>query len=207
MGQAAEQNDLTTNFLLSGVGGQGTLLAADVVALVGVELGLEAKKSEIHGMAQRGGSVVSQVRWGRRVYSPIIPAGEADVLVAFERLEALRYADQIRPGGILLVNDYAIAPISVTSGNDTYPTPEQENAAYAGQLRVYRVPAMEIARQVGPIQVMNVVLLGALSAVLPVDPSVWLGVLARRVPERTLDVNRAAFAAGRACLEGAQHAQ
>ena len=141
MGQAAEQSDLTTNFLLSGVGGQGTLLAADVVALVGIELGLEAKKSEIHGMAQRGGSVVSQVRWGRRVHSPIIRAGGADVLVAFERLEALRYADQIRPGGILLVNDYAIVPISVTSGNGTYPTSEQESAVYAGHFRVYRIPS------------------------------------------------------------------
>ncbi len=198
----ADRADLTTNFLLTGVGGQGTLLAADVVARVGVELGLDAKKSEIHGMAQRGGSVVSQVRWGITVHSPIIGAGEADIMVAFERLEALRYADQLRPGGVLLVNDYRISPISVTSGNDTYPTAQEEETAYSGQVRMRLVPAMEIARGVGHVRVMNVVLLGALSAVMPVDPAVWLRVLGQRVPEQTLEMNQAAFLAGRAYVEG-----
>ena len=200
--QPGQPSALTINFLLTGVGGQGTLLAADIVALVGVDLGLDAKKSEIHGMAQRGGSVVSQVRWGKEVHSPIIGAGEADVMVAFERLEALRYADQLRLGGILLVNDYRIAPISVTSGNDTYPTAEQEQSIYTGCLRMLLVPAMEIARDLGQARVSNMVLLGALSAQIAVDAGVWLAVIARRVPERYLELNRAAFRAGRAYLEG-----
>ena len=189
-----------TDFLLTGVGGQGTLLAADVVALVGVALGLDVKKSEIHGMAQRGGSVVSQVRWGERVYSPVITPGEADVMVAFERLEGLRYADQVRPGGTVLVNDYRISPVSVSSGNDAYPTADEEAAAYASHLAVEWVPATAIAQGLGAARVTNVVLLGALSARLPVAPEVWLEVIGRRVPERFLALNREAFAAGRAYL-------
>jgi len=119
------------NFLLVGVGGQGTLLAADVVALVGMESGYDVKKSEVHGMAQRGGSVTSHVRWGERVYSPLIAPGEVDYFVAFERLEALRYVEMMRPRGVLLINDYRISPVTVSSGDSVYPTQGDEDAAYA----------------------------------------------------------------------------
>jgi len=201
----ARTNLRRADILLAGVGGQGTLLAADVVALVGVALGLDVKKSEIHGMAQRGGSVVSQVRWGGKVHSPVIAPGEADVLVAFERLEGLRYADMLRPGGTVLVNDYVISPVSVSIGTDTYPTPEEEDAAYGDRLTAIRVPATEIAQRLGQARVTNVVLLGALSARLPVPPKVWLEVIAGRVPERYLALNREAFRAGREHLAGAPH--
>ncbi|NLD42487.1 MAG: indolepyruvate oxidoreductase subunit beta [Chloroflexi bacterium] len=200
--QRGQPGNPATNILLTGVGGQGTLLAADIIALVGMELGLDVKKSEIHGMAQRGGSVVSQVRWGPKVHSPIIGRGEADIMVAFERLEGLRYADQLRPGGVLLVNDYRIAPISVTAGDDVYPSAEQERAAYGDHLRVRLVPAMRIAQELGQVRVSNVVLLGALSTELHVDPAIWLRTIARRVPERYLALNQAAFRAGRAYVEG-----
>ncbi|MBC7236616.1 MAG: indolepyruvate oxidoreductase subunit beta, partial [Chloroflexi bacterium] len=180
------------------VGGQGTLLAADVIALVGMEQGHDVKKSEVHGMAQRGGSVTSHVRWGKRVYSPVIGSGEVDYFVAFERLEALRYAHMLRPEGTLLINDYRISPVSVSSGDDLYPTPAQEELAYqplAG--RVHYVPAIDLARELGNPRVNNVVMLGALSALLNVPQETWLAVVARRVPERYVELNQRAFIVGR----------
>jgi len=191
----------TTNFVLAGVGGQGTLLAADVVALVGMAQGLDVKKSEVHGMAQRGGSVNSHVRWAPTVHSPLIAPGEVDYVVCFERLEALRYAELLRPGGVLLINDYRISPVSVSSGNDVYPTEEDEAAAYAGSIdRCVYVPAIDIAQGLGNARVNNVVMLGALSTFLPLDEDAWLDVIAGRVPERFVALNRDAFMAGRAHL-------
>ncbi len=195
-----KRNERTTNFLLTGVGGQGTLLAADVVSLVGMQLGLDVKKSEVHGMAQRGGSVISHVRWGERVLSPLIAAGEVDYLIAFERLEALRYATLVRPKGVVLVNDYRIAPVSVSSGNDAYPDAAAELNAYGDALQVYYVPAIEIAQSLGQSRVNNVVMLGALSYFLPAPQEVWLEVISGRVPERTIALNREAFIAGRDCM-------
>jgi indolepyruvate ferredoxin oxidoreductase beta subunit len=192
-----EPQGQTTNFLLAGVGGQGTLLAADVVALVGMELGLDVKKSEVHGMSQRGGSVTSHVRWGDLVHSPLITPGKADFFIAFERLEALRYADFLRPGGTLLISDYRIPPVSVSSGNDTYPSDADERAAYAEAIeRCFYVPAIDMAREIGNTRVNNVVMLGALSAFLGVPDTTWLAVLSRRVPARYVEPNREAFAAG-----------
>lgn len=199
----AARADGATNIVLVGVGGQGTLLAADVVAMVGLELGLDVKKSEVHGMAQRGGSVVSEVRWGRQVRSPLIEPGEVDLLVAFERLEALRYADLLRRDGALLVSDYRIVPISVTSGNDVYPDAAAEEAAFDGRIaRRHLIPAIEIARSLGQPRVSNVVMLGALSALMDVDEGVWLDVVSRRVPQRYVEMNRQAFRLGRDHLAG-----
>jgi indolepyruvate ferredoxin oxidoreductase beta subunit len=198
----------TTNFLLAGVGGQGILLAADVIALVGLESGLDVKKSEVHGMAQRGGSVNSHVRWGERVFSPLIAPGEVDYLIALERLEALRYADQLRPNGVLLINDYRIMPVSVTSGSDIYPSADDEDRAYSGVIerRLY-VPAMSIARELGQTRVNNMVMLGALSSFLDVSKDIWLEVISRRVPERYIELNQRAFLAGRAyCVAHLQEA-
>jgi indolepyruvate ferredoxin oxidoreductase beta subunit len=193
------------NFILAGVGGQGTLLAADIIGLVGLELGLEVKKSEVHGMAQRGGSVTSHVRWGERLHAPLIAPGEVDVLIAFERLEGLRYVELLRPQGVVLVNDYRIAPVGVSSGDDVYPSAEAEEAVYsAAGLRRILVPAMRLAEELGQARVNNVVMLGALAALLatpegdtcraPVE--VWSRVIAQRVPERFRALNERAFAAG-----------
>ncbi|NLG27423.1 MAG: indolepyruvate oxidoreductase subunit beta [Chloroflexi bacterium] len=186
------------NLLLCGVGGQGILLAADVVALVGVELGYDVKKSEIHGMAQRGGSVTSHVRWAQRVYSPLSAPGEVDYVVAFERLEALRYAALLRPGGTLLVNDYRITPGSVTAGQDDYPSAQQEAETYGERVHVLYLPAMALAQQLGQVRVNNIVMLGALSAHLATPEEVWRRVIASRVPARFVELNERAFAAGRA---------
>lgn len=201
MSVSREVGQLPLNFLLAGVGGQGTLLAADIVSLVGMELGYDVKKSEVHGMAQRGGSVVSQVRWGQRVYSPLISAGEVDYCLAFERLEALRYAGLLRSNGVLLVNDYRIPPISTSTGDDVYPSQADEQRAYAAKVaRVAYVPAMRLAAEAGQVRTNNVVMLGALAALMDSPAEVWLRVVAQRVPARYTELNQQAFAAGQAFI-------
>jgi indolepyruvate ferredoxin oxidoreductase, beta subunit len=191
------------DFLLAGVGGQGTLLASDVLVEVGSRDGYEAKKSEIHGMAQRGGSVTSHVRWGEKVYSPFIGKGEADYFLAFEKLEAIRQVEAVRPGGIIIVNDYRIAPVSVSSGGAEYPSDERiRQALMSVSSEVHFVPGVTLAEEVGNARTSNVVLLGALSQFLDVPADVWLEVLAARVPQRFVDLNKAAFLRGRDAVIG-----
>ena len=186
------------NFFLVGVGGQGTLLASDVLALLGIKTGYDVKKSEIHGMAQRGGSVTSQVRWAEKVYSPLVGKGEADYYLAFERLEGLRYIEFLRSGGVAIINDYRIPPVSVNTGVDEYPDDERTRRIL-GEVtgRAYFVPAMQIAEAVGNARTNNVVLLGALSRFLDIPVESWLEVIAERVPARYVEMNRQAFLQGR----------
>ncbi len=189
------------DFLLVGVGGQGTLLASDIIADTGRRAGYDVKQSEVHGMAQRGGSVTSHVRWAEQVFSPIIGRGEADLLLAFEKLEAVRCAGMLCPGGTILVNDHAIAPVSVSTGSETYPTDEQiRRALGAISPHVHWLPGISLALQVGNVRASNVVLLGALSRFVDVDADLWLAAIAERVPARTLEINRAAFLAGRQAI-------
>lgn len=186
------------NFLLVGVGGQGTILASNVLAEVGLEAGYDVKKSEVHGMAQRGGSVVSHVRWGEAVRSPIIGAGEADVLLAFEKLEALRYAELLRRGGLALVGDHAIPPVSVSAGSDIYPTDERvRSALLAVTDDLHFLPTVAAAQDVGNARAHNIVMLGALSQRLDVPVEVWERVITTWVPERYRDLNLRAFHRGR----------
>jgi indolepyruvate ferredoxin oxidoreductase beta subunit len=191
----------TINFILAGVGGQGTILASDLLAQVGMEAGYDVKQAEVHGMAQRGGSVSSHVRWGSVVYSPLIAVGEADIMVAFEQIEALRYVHFLRPGGAVVVNQQAIAPITVSAGPARYPSMDilRSELAQATE-RVFWVPAMDIARALGNDKVTNVVLLGALSALLDVPQRVWLKAVESRVPARFLQLNQQAFQRGREAL-------
>jgi indolepyruvate ferredoxin oxidoreductase beta subunit len=187
------------SFLLAGVGGQGTILASNVLAEVALATGFDVKKSEVHGMAQRGGSVNTHVRWdAERVYSPLIGLGEADILLAFERAEALRYAEYLKPGGAAIVNDHTIEPITVTSGGAHYPT-EQELQAVYGEVtdQFCVVPGTAIAQDLGNARAANVVLLGALSTFLNVPEGVWLQVIEARVPPKYLELNRQAFLKGR----------
>ena len=187
------------NFVLVGVGGQGTILASDVLAELGLKLGYDVKKAEVHGMSQRGGSVVSHLRWGPQVFAPVIARGEADFLVAFEKLEAARFVDLLRPGGTVLVNDYAITPATVNAGSAVYPPDKALQADLAAaQARTVWIKGMEIAEGLGNAKVANVVLLGALSALMPDLPlEAWNEVLALRVPPKFLELNRKAFQAGR----------
>jgi indolepyruvate ferredoxin oxidoreductase beta subunit len=191
------------NFLLAGVGGQGTILASNVLAEVALAAGLDVKKSEVHGMAQRGGSVNTHVRWdSERVYSPLVGMGEADVLLVFERAEALRYADFLKPGGVAVVNAHTIEPITVTSGGAHYPTEVELRAVYAEITeRLYLVPGTAIAQELGTARAANVVLLGAFSAFVDLPPETWLKVIEARVPPKYVELNRAAFLAGREAVK------
>lgn len=193
------------NFLLAGVGGQGTILASDVLVNVGLAAGYQAKQAEVHGMSQRGGSVTSHVRWGKVVFSPIAAAGEIDVLLAFEKAEALRNLRQLRPGGLVVINMEAIKPLTVTSGGQPYPEDEHLRLTFeqATSHTVY-VDGACIATELGNARVANVVLLGALAA--QVEKSgmaskaltfdTWLEVISGRVPQKYVELNKKAFRAG-----------
>jgi indolepyruvate ferredoxin oxidoreductase, beta subunit len=189
----------TTNFVLAGVGGQGTLLASDIVAQVGLHLGFDVKKSEVHGMAQRGGAVISHVRWGQTVASPLCEKGAADYLIAQEMLESLRWLDYLRPGGVVIVNRQRIVPTSTVFASATYPTEDEIIAALKKLTeRVVLVDAAGVAEQLNNPRVANSVLIGALSAVMSTVPAeAWLQVLTERVPAKHQEVNRQAFWAGR----------
>jgi indolepyruvate ferredoxin oxidoreductase beta subunit len=192
----------TMNFLITGVGGQGTVLASDIMAAVGLAADYDVKKSDILGLAIRGGAVISHVRWGERVHSPIVPEGRADYLVAFEILEGLRWLDQVRPQGTIMINQQEIHPVSVSSGFATYPDRETvEESLQHVAASVYRVPGLEMARELGNARVLNVVLLGAISALLPVEPETWEGVLEERVPPRYKALNIQAFRNGREWIQ------
>ena len=196
----------TINFLLAGVGGQGTILASDVLVHVGLKVGYQAKQAEVHGMSQRGGSVTSYVRWGYVVYSPLVGAGEVDILLAFEKAEALRSLRQLRPGGLALINLEAIKPVTVTSSGQVYPTDEYlRNTVVKVTQDAYYVAGADIGVGLGNARVANVVLLGALYALMEkkafsgkvLSQEVWLSVIAERVPEKYLELNYQAFQAGR----------
>jgi indolepyruvate ferredoxin oxidoreductase beta subunit len=199
----------TINFLLAGVGGQGTILASDVLVNVGLAAGYQAKQAEVHGMSQRGGSVTGHVRWGKVVYSPLVGAGEVDVYLAFEKAEALRNLGQLRPGALAVVNMQAIEPVTVTSGGQSYPDDEalRRGVAQVTDRAVY-VDGAAIAEGLGNIRAANVVLLGALSALMEraglagieLAPETWLGVITARVPAKYAELNRRAFEAGRAAV-------
>jgi indolepyruvate ferredoxin oxidoreductase beta subunit len=194
------------NFLLAGVGGQGTILASDVLVNVGLAAGYQAKQAEVHGMSQRGGSVTSFVRWGKVVYSPLVGAGEVDVFLAFEKAEALRNLNQMRRGALALVNLAAIEPVTVTSGGQPYPPDETLYQKFSEvTTQVVYVDGEAIALSLGNIRAANVVLLGALSALMErqglavshLSAETWLDVIIQRVPPKYVDLNRQAFKAGR----------
>lgn len=183
------------DLLLVGVGGQGTILASRILAHVGNAVGYDIKVSEIHGMAQRGGSVVTQVRMGDKVYSPLIEEGGADVILAFEKLEGLRWMSYLKTGGSMVVNDQAIYPVPVLAGRATYP---EEVTGYMQSKfpDIVVVDALGIARECGNVKAANVVLVGVLAKRLPFAEENWLEALDAKVPAKFLDVNRAAFSAG-----------
>lgn len=190
----------TLTVLLCGVGGQGTILAADLLAHAALGAGLDVKVSEIHGMAQRGGAVTTVVRFGENVQSMVCDPGMADVVVSFETTEALRNADQLSASGTMIVNDEAIKPLPVLTGRAQMPAHARQDLERAGALLV---PAERLAREAGNAKASNVVLLGALSARLSFPVEVWDQTIASRVPPKTIEANRAAFQLGRAfVLEG-----
>jgi indolepyruvate ferredoxin oxidoreductase beta subunit len=183
------------NILLVGVGGQGTILASKILAQVGQSAGYDIKVSEIHGMAQRGGSVVTQVRMSDRVFSPIIEDGEADVVIAFEKLEGLRWLSYVRPGGALVVNDQAIFPVPVLAGLAEYPQDIPEYIKSKVENAVI-FDALNIARECGNSKAANVVLVGVLASLLPFSLDSWTEALEAKIPAKFIQVNKKAFQAG-----------
>ena len=191
-------SDQVTNILLVGVGGQGILLASEVLAETFMLAGFDVKKSEIHGMSQRGGSVVSHVRFGRQVYSPIVPEGEGDVLFGFELMETYRALPLMRPGARVVANDLQIPPPAVLSGQKTYPSnlPEKISQAFPDFLLV---DGLQLATRAGNPRAANTVLLGAISRRLDIDETYWRQALTKMVPEKFVEENLRAFDLGRQC--------
>lgn len=185
-----------TNILLVGVGGQGILLASEVLSETCMLAGFDVKKSEIHGMSQRGGSVVSHVRYGREVFSPIVPEGEGDILFGFELMETCRSLPLLKQGGTVVANDLRIAPPSVLMGLEPYPEGLAENikAQFPDFLLV---DGQKLASEAGNTRAANTVLLGAVSKRLEIAEKYWVQALEKMVPQKALEVNKRAFLLGR----------
>ena len=186
----------TTTVLVAGVGGQGVILASDIMCEVFMEAGYDVKKSEIHGMAMRGGIVTSHFRFGKKVYSPLIKEGEVDILFAFEQLEGLRWINHVRPNGKILMNDNKVNPPAVNMGEMDYPEniPETIQSKFKN---LYLVKGTEIALQAGDVRAANVVLLGAMSKLFTIQDTLWLDTILGHLPPKVHDLNRKAFATGK----------
>ena len=183
------------DIILCGVGGQGILSIATVIGEAATKAGLYLKQAEVHGMSQRGGSVSTQVHWGEKVYSPVIGKGAADIMVAFEKMEAVRYADFLKPAGVAIVNDYAIASSTTAAGLCQYP--ESCLEAMQSHFTCYSLNAGEIAIGLGNARCMNVVLFGAMCDMLGVPEVDWESIVAETVPQKVRALNLEAFRAGR----------
>ncbi len=192
--------DEVTSVLIVGVGGQGVILASEILAEVALKVGMDVKKSEVHGMAQRGGAVSSHVRFGPKVYSPLIGIGDADVILAFEALEAVRWAHYACADGVVLANELRLIPTTAFAVKGAkYPDNPFADLERAGYHAV-KIPADQVARELGNVRLANTVLLGALSRHLEIPEETWIETIAARVPRKTVDANREAFRRGRAFL-------
>jgi len=189
-------SERVTNILLVGVGGQGILLASEILSETFMLAGFDVKKSEIHGMSQRGGSVVSHVRYGREVFSPIVPEGEGDILFGFELMETYRSLPLLKAGAAVVANDLRIPPSSVLMGKESYPEGLADSIA-AKFPDFLLVNGQKLAAEAGNQRAANTVLLGAVSKRLDVAEEYWLQALEQMVPRKALDVNRKAFLLGR----------
>ena len=181
--------------MIVGVGGQGTLLASRVLGRVMLDAGYDVKVSEVHGMSQRGGSVVTYVRWGERVESPVINEGEADILLAFEQLEAARFLPYLKEGGMVLTNTQQIDPMPVITGAAEYPAGLLDAIRKKG-VQLTAVDALALAGQAGSQKAVNVVLIGAMASLLDIPEADWLSAIEKTVPPKFLEMNQRAFALG-----------
>ncbi|MDD5093649.1 MAG: indolepyruvate oxidoreductase subunit beta [Dehalococcoidia bacterium] len=185
------------NVLMVGVGGQGVILASDALAEIGMKAGYDVKKTDSLGMAQRGGSVVSNVRWGQNVFSPMIKKGEVDFLIGFEEIEAARWASYLSPGGVAIVADVTIIPVSSMSGGVPYPGWDKIKSILAHYTeKVYLLPAARIGEEVKNPRALNMVMMGAIAAFLDLKDELWLEDIRRKVPPKFLDSSIQAFHKG-----------
>jgi indolepyruvate ferredoxin oxidoreductase beta subunit len=184
------------NILFCGVGGQGILLASEVTTYSLLATGMEVRKSEVHGMAQRGGSVTAHVRFGEKVYSPLISLGEADIIVAFEMMEAVRYLPYMHADSQVIVNTHKIYPPPVATGKMEYPENVLDELT-SRNIKVKELDAFEVARKVGEVRAVNIAMVGAMSTYMAIDEQVFLDVMNERIPERFREANINAFREGR----------
>ena len=184
----------TKNIMIVGVGGQGTLLTSRILGGITVENGYDVKLSEVHGMAQRGGSVVTYVRYGEKVTEPIVEEGQADVLIAFEKLEALRYAHFLKKDGVIILNDQKIDPMPVVTGVAKYPEGIIEHLSE--KYKVISVDAQKEALELGNSRVFNVIILGVAASKMDFEKEQWIEVIKKKVPPKTIDINVKAFERG-----------
>ena len=187
----------TKNIMIVGVGGQGTLLASKMLGYVLLQQGYDVKVSEVHGMSQRGGSVVTYVRYGKKVYSPVIDKGEADVIISFEKLEAARWLEFLKKDGTIITNTQEVEPMPVITGAAAYPENLIEKMQAAGA-KVDAKDFLSIAQEAGSAKVVNIALMGRLSTYFPeISDEQWQDAIEKIVPPKFLDLNRKAFEAGR----------
>ena len=184
----------STNIMIVGVGGQGTLLASKLLGKILIGLGYDVKVSELHGMSQRGGSVTTYVKYGEKVYSPIIDNGEADIVLAFELLEAYRALPALKTGGQLIVNNQRINPMPVITGAAQYP--ENILDKLSAKVNTTAVDALALATEAGSIKAVNVVLIGVMAKNTDIPYEVWIETIRTTVPPKFLDVNLKAFELG-----------
>jgi indolepyruvate ferredoxin oxidoreductase beta subunit len=198
-----KENGKVTNIFLSGVGGQGTILASNILAEVFLKAGYEVKKSEVHGMAQRGGDVTTHFRFGKKVYSPLIKYGDVDYLISFEMLEAARYINWVKPEGKIIINKQEILPPAVSLGQIEYPKDIEKMFKKYFKDNVWIVNGQEIARKLGNIQAANVVLVGAFSNFFPeFKEEQWTDAIKELLAAKLHELNIKAFHEGRKALQG-----
>lgn len=187
---------------MTGVGGQGTILASDILGEAALLAGYDIKKTDTLGMAQRGGSVISHIRIGDHVYAPLIAEGDVDILIAFEKLEAIRWCAYLRTGGIAIINDLAVPPLSVGLGTSRYPNDKEILAAFKKITgRVYFVNGTDQAHRLGDARTLNTIMMGCISTFLPIDILTWKEAIAHRIPEKIRELNFKAFDKGREVIK------
>ena len=186
------------NLLIIGVGGQGVILASDIMGEVALAAGYDVKKTDTLGMAQRGGSVVSHMRIADRVWSPLVKMGEVDIMIAFEKLEAARWANYLKDGAIVIVNNHALPPLSVNLGNEQYPGDKEITDILAQRSQhIYFVDGTTRAKELGNIRTLNMFMLGCASRFMPIKVDTWKSGISERMPSKIRQINIAAFEQGR----------
>lgn len=192
---------MTTSIILAGVGGQGILLASEIVARTAAAAGFDVKTNEVHGMAQRGGSVIAHIRYGKEVFSPLVPKGTAKILGSLERIEGLRYVDYLADGGVAVISDQKIVPVTASSGGIPYPDVDEQVLSQFFPKLLY-LQALKLATALGNVKAANIILLGAISTYLDLPESAWETAIRRSVKEKFVAVNIAAFQKGQAAKGG-----
>ncbi len=186
------------DILMTGVGGQGTILASDILGEAALLAGYDIKKTDTLGMAQRGGSVISHIRIGDHVYAPLIAEGEVDILIAFEKLEGIRWCTYLKPGGIAIINNLAVPPLSVGLGTSSYPDDKTILSVLKKITdRILMFDGTGMAQKIGDIRALNTIMMGCISSFLPIDDAIWKQAIAHHIPVKIRELNFKAFDKGR----------